>query len=189
MAAGNSNFFTITNACAVNGTYTAAGGVSFSSDSAMVRELATAGYVTPIDFNNTTAPGLAGLGLAKGAGVALTLSGTTPITLNLALLAADATNGVLIAGDTVFATINFISFRNVGAGSVSWAPGAANGLTLGVTAVNSQVPSIAIGAAANGVYGKFERSDAAGYTVNATNKNITLTPAANSTLIISIGGA
>lgn len=187
MAAGNSNFYTITNPAAVNGTYTAAGGVSFTNDFAEVKALAGAGYATAMDFTSNPVPGLAGAGYAKGAGVVFTFSGSTPITLNVAAIAA--ATGVVIGGDTSFALANRVFFQNTGAVDLSWAPGASNGLTMGVSAVNSQVPSVVIPAAVNGVSGKYLLESPTGYTVNATNKNITITPSAGGTLLLTIGGS
>jgi hypothetical protein len=143
---------------------------------AAARQMNLDGGATRIDdqvFN------LAKAGFAKNAGVGLTLTGTTAITISLAALAA--ATGVVIAGDTAFATWNQLIFVNTGAVDLVLSPGASNPLGLQLTGTT---PALTVAAGSRVVL-----ETVAGITVDSTHKNLTVTPTAGGTLNIGIGGA
>lgn len=118
-------------------------------------------------------------GYAKNAGVSMTLTSTTAITLNLAAIAA--ATGVVIAGDTAFALVNQLTFVNTGAVDLTLSPGASNGLAMGFGGTS---PTLVIPAG-----GSVTLKSVTGYTVDATHKNITVTPTSGGTLLITVGGS
>ena len=59
--------------------------------------------------------------LAKTAGIVLTLTGTTPITIDLTALAA--ATGVVVAGAASFSNWNHILWTNIGTTALAIAPG------------------------------------------------------------------
>jgi hypothetical protein len=116
---------------------------------------------------------------AKNGVVLITLSGTTPVTLDL----TDTTSGTTAtAGDTAFASVNTILFRSLGAAAVTIAPGGSNPADL--PKFTGTTPTLKL--ALNGVV---LVNEVAAVTVDSTHKGILLTPTAGGTIAIYIGGA
>lgn len=118
-------------------------------------------------------------GYAKNAGVCVTLTTTTAITINLLLLAA--ATGVKIAGDTVFATINQLVFVNLGAVDLVLSPSASNPFGLQLTGTT---PTLTVAAGSTVTI-----QSVAGLTLSGTVKNFDITPTAGGLLGIYVGGA
>lgn len=118
-------------------------------------------------------------GYAKNAGVGLTLTGTTAITINAAALAA--ATGVVVGGDTSFSTLNQITFKNTGSVDLVVSPGASNGLAMNLGGTS---PTITVPAGSSVVI-----QSAAGITVDSTHKNITITPTSGGSMSVTFGGA
>lgn len=117
---------------------------------------------------------------AKNGGILLSLSGTTPQTIDLTDLTANTPAGTI--GDTAFSKINSIVFNNSGAGAVVVTTGATT--PAGLPAFNAT--SSGVTAAAGSCFADYSK---AGVTVDSTHKLIVVTPAATTTLVVSIGGS
>lgn len=114
---------------------------------------------------------------AKHGGVYLTLSGTTPVTIDLTALGSNT----VYAGDTSFATWNQIVFYNNGAQDLTVAPAGSNGARL---QLNGTSPTITVAA---GSYVTLQ--SVAGLAVDSTHKGITVTPTSGGTIAICVAGA
>lgn len=175
MATTNVGFITKKNATLTGSTVGAAGDVA-PMDGVCATQIGTEGYGTRLDKQSFD---LATAGYAKNAGVLLTLTGTTAITINAAALAA--ATGVQIAGDTAFATVNQIILYNTGAVDLIVAPAGSNPFPF---PLNGTTPTYTVPAGSRLVI-----ESVAGLTVDGTHKSITVTPTAGGTLGICLGGA
>jgi hypothetical protein len=117
---------------------------------------------------------------AKNGCQLMTLSGTTPESLDLTDLTANTPASY--AGDTTFATANVIIFNNVGTHDLVISPGASNPASLPKMTGTSPTFTVAAGSVV-------AFHSAAGATVDSTHKIITVTPTAGGNLAISVGGA
>lgn len=123
--------------------------------------------------------GLATAGFAKNGCAYLTLTGTTPVTLDLTALAPAA--GVVVAGDAAFGSTKRIRLFNNGAADVVLSPGGSNPANLGFggTSPTLRVPA--------GSY--VELNNAAGNAVDSTHKTVTVTPTAGGSCGVCVGGS
>jgi hypothetical protein len=115
-------------------------------------------------------------GYAKNGAVLVNFTGTNAQTLNL-------TNTALVtpassAGDSVFANVGCVIVNNLGAAAVTLVTTGANGAIL---------PSATNAVIAAGSFACYHAATQA--AVDATHKNIVITPANTTTLAISIGGS
>lgn len=125
------------------------------------------------------------LGLTNMAGVVMTLTSTTAITLDLTNLVA--ATGVVVAGQGTFAnsfaTWSHILVQNIGTGSkpVAISPGASNPIRnqLGGTSPTHTLQTTDV---LHWVAG-------AGLAVDSTHKTVTFTPTSGGSLLIWIGGS
>lgn len=117
---------------------------------------------------------LASDGFAKNGATRFTLSGTTPKTLDLSNIATSAAS---YAGDTTFSSYTRMSIYNDGAANVTLAPGGSNPATLAFSGL-TLAPGEMVG---------IIRPSAT--TIDSTHKNVTITPAADSSICVTIGGA
>lgn len=108
----------------------------------------------------------------------VTTSGTTAVSIDLTTLGTNATSS---AGDLTFTRWNKLTFYNCGAAAMTLAPGATNPATLGLTGTT---PALSI---PPGSMVRLE--NAAGVTVDATHKIITITPTAGGDFFLGVGGA
>jgi hypothetical protein len=116
---------------------------------------------------------------AKNGCVVLTLTGTTPITVNLTALAA--ATGVIVANAdgtaaSPFATVFAAVFTNLGTADVTIAPGSSNPAPFPTSQLCKAGGVVAI-------------SSPAGYTISGSANTITVTPTAGGLIGIAIGGA
>jgi len=117
-------------------------------------------------------------GLAKHGAATVALTGTNPATIDLTNLAtATASND----GDASFATFNQLVFTNLGAGSVTIAPGGSNPASIGL---GGTTPTLTLAPGATHTL-----SYPAGVTVDSTHKTILLTPAADTVVGVAVAGA
>ncbi len=123
---------------------------------------------------------LADAGFAKTAAIALTFTGTTPITIDFTALAA--ATGVQVQGAPSFATVNRVNFLNpAGGSSCQIAPGASNPAR---TPFNGSSPVHTLAAGDDTHW-----NVAGGLAVDSTHKTLTFTPSAGGMLLIGIAGA
>ena len=118
-------------------------------------------------------------GYAKNGAVYLALSGTTPQTVSLQNTTTNSPAGT--AGDTAFATVNVVRVKNLGASAVTVAPGGSNPSP--IPAFTGTTPTVSIPAGSEILF-----HSAAGATIS-TAANLTFTPAASGSLLVTIGGA
>lgn len=168
------NFVTLTAAQLVGATVQAAGQVVALNPS-NATAITTAGAATALD--KVTAD-LATAGLAKNGAATVALSGTTPKTIDLTDLTSVTAS---YAGDTTFASFSRLTFKNLGAGSLTVAPGASNPAALGI---NGTTPSVTVQPGASVTI-----SYPSAVTVSGSAKTILITPAATTTFSIAVGGA
>jgi hypothetical protein len=127
---------------------------------------------------------LSSIGFANMAAVALTFTGTTPITLDLTNLVA--ATGVVVSGAGTFAgsfaSWEQIFFQNVSSSgkNVTVSPGASNPLR---TALGGTSPTILLLPNDNHLW-----VNSAALVVDSTHKTVTLTPSAGGSALIYIGG-
>lgn len=116
-------------------------------------------------------------GYAKNGSVLLKLSGTVDQTVDL----TDTTAGTpqAYAGDTAFSNVNLLVVNNLGTGSVEVAPTSAALPNLSGTA-----PTLTVAAGSIGV-----SHSKANLTVDGSHKVITVTPAATTTVVLTICGS
>jgi len=121
---------------------------------------------------------LSTMGLAKNGGNRLSLSGTTPVNIDLTDLTANAASS---AGDTSFASFVNLTLYNDGAAAVTVAPGASNPASIGLSGTS---PTLTVnpGCACVLNYGS-------PVTVDSTHKIITVTPTSGGSFVLSVGGA
>lgn len=117
-------------------------------------------------------------GFAKNGAIRLTLSGTTPKTIDLTDLTSGADS---YAGDTTFASFSTLTLFNDGAAAVTFAPGGSNPASVGLAGTT---PTLSVGA---GV--KHSLNYASPVTVSGSAKNITITPTSGGSFILCVGGA
>ena len=121
---------------------------------------------------------LAAAGYSKLAALVLSLSGSTPITVDFNALAA--ATGVQVAGATSFATWKALLIQNVGAQALVLSPGSSDPLTLPIGGTS---PTHTLDAGDEGYW-----LSSAGTTVSASACNLTVTPTAGGTLFLAFGG-
>jgi hypothetical protein len=116
---------------------------------------------------------------AKNGAALFVTSGTTTKILTLADLTSASSAS---AGDTVFATVNALVFRNLGAADMTIAPGAAN--PSNAPKFTGTTPTLTIPAGSVVAW-----HSAAGVTIDGTHKTITITPTSGGNLSVCVGGA
>jgi hypothetical protein len=139
-------------------------------------QIPSAGTPPPVPENYGTIVGA----FAKNACALLTLTGTTAITLDLTNVVA--ATGVVVAGDTSFATANVLILNNLGAVDLTISPGGSNPAR--IPQLGGTTPTLTIPAGSC-----IAIHSAAGYAVDSTHKTFTITPTAGGTLAVSVGGA
>ncbi len=174
MATTEQNFVALTAAQLVGSTVRAAGQVVALNPS-NATAIVAGGAASALD--KVTAD-LATAALAKNGAATVALAGTTPKTIDLTDLTSITAS---YAGDTTFASFSRLTFKNLGAGSLTVAPGASNPASLGI---NGTTPSVTVQPGASVTI-----SYPTPVTVDATHKTILLTPAADTTFSIAVGGA
>jgi len=178
----NSGFVVNDKAALVGSATVAANAVVALSDQAANVEAAAntanAGNAGSVRLDSVNV-NLATAGYAKNAGVYLSLTGTTAITVSLLALAA--ATGVTVAGDTSFATVNQLVFLNTGAVDLVVSPGASNGfgVQLGCTS-----PTLTVAAGSSVTI-----QSVAGLATSSGAKNITVTPTSGGSMGLCVGGA
>lgn len=175
MPTTNVGFLKVNNAVLIGSAVAAAGAVE-ALNGVSASQIAAAGYGTRLDAQ---AFDLSVAGYAKNAAVAFTLTGTTGITIDLTALAA--ATGVVVAGDTVFASFNQLILVNTGAADLIVAPGGSNPARL---PLNGTTPTYTVPAGSRLVI-----ESAAGLAVDSTHKTILVTPATGGSLGLCVGGA
>lgn len=131
-----------------------------------------------VNNGNFLLEGFSNEAFAKNGAFHVTTSGTTAVTCDLTNLALNATSS---AGDLTFANWNKIRIYNCGTADMTYSPGGSNPANLGLGGT-TPTHSIPAGSAIT-----IER--AAGNTVDATHKNITITPSAGGDVVIAVGGS
>ena len=161
-----------------NGAIYANGAGLIIVNASLRNQFTAAGWGQALD----TAPGGfdgSSLLLAKTAGIVLTLTGTTPITIDLTALAA--ATGVVVAGATSFSNWNHILWTNIGTTALAIAPGASNPIRnqLGGTSptLTPQASDVVHWVAS------------AGLAVDSTHKTFTVTPTSGGSMLVWIGGS
>lgn len=113
-------------------------------------------------------------GYAKNGAIRLALTGTTPKTIDLTDLTANAQS---YAGDTAFAKFALLVLFNDGAAAVTFASGASNGASVGLSGTLTVAPGdmkvLPWGTAV---------------TVDGTHKTIDITPTSGGSFVLSVGG-
>lgn len=174
MATTGVNICRLTNAALVGSTVRPAGSVTTMNPTS-AKALEAAGDLVRLDVS---ASDLSASSYAKNGGATVALVGTTPKTIDLTNLATVTASN---AGDTSFATANKLVFKNLGAGSVTIAPGGSNPFDCGLSGTT---PSLTLPPGSTHTL-----EFAAGKTVDSTHKTILFTPTADTTISISVGGA
>jgi hypothetical protein len=116
---------------------------------------------------------------AKNGVALITMTGTTPVTIDLTDLTSATTAS---AGDTAFASVKALHFQSLGAAAVTIAPGASNPADLPKFAGTTPTLTLALN-------GDIVVYSPAAVTVDATHKTILLTPSAGGTVAVYVGGA
>lgn len=175
MATTNSAFVTLTSPNLVGSTVQAAGAV-VALNASNANQIVNGGTGTRLDKVVTD---LATAGYPKNGCAYLTLTGTTAITLDLTALAA--ATGVVVAGDTTFATWNQLVFVNTGTQDLVLSPGSSNParLQLGGTS-----PTLTIAAGST-----FTLQSVAGLGVDSSHRTLTITPTAGGSIGVCVGGS
>jgi hypothetical protein len=117
---------------------------------------------------------------AKNGAILLTLSGTTAQDVDLTDLTANTPAGTV--GDTAFATVSVLVFRNLGSAAATVKPGASN--PADIPKFTGTTPTLQIPAGGTVIVHANTP-----VTIDATHKLFTITPAADGTVAISVGGA
>lgn len=174
MGTTNSAFLKKTNAT-LNGATVGAAGEVVAMNPTSANQLAASGYGTRVD---RAVSDLATDGYAKNGCIDVSLSGTTPKTVDLTDLTSQAASN---AGDTGFDLWNKLVFANLSSGNMTVAPGSSNpaSIFLGGTS-----PTMTVAANSSNTL-----MSLAGVTVDSTHKTITITPTVTGHLVISVGGA
>ena len=118
-------------------------------------------------------------GFAKHGAASVALSGTTPKTIDLTDLTSVTAS---YDGDTTFATFSKLVVKNLGAGSLTIAPGASNPASIGLAGTTPTL-TVPVGGTAVIDYGTTP------VTVDSTHKTILITPAATTTFSIAVSGS
>jgi FtsP/CotA-like multicopper oxidase with cupredoxin domain len=126
---------------------------------------------TRLDYLTTDA---SRAGFAKNGAVRLTLSSTTPQSIDLTATTATGVN----AGDTAFASFGRLTLVNDGAADVTIAPSGSNGARLGMAG------AVTVPAGATHVH-NFPANPA----VDSTHKSMDITPTAGGSFVLIISGA
>lgn len=174
MATTNSAFVKLTAAQLVGSTVQAAGAVVALNES-NATQVVNGGSGTRLD---AFVANLATAGYAKNGAASVSLTGTTPVTLDLTTL---STNATASAGDLTYATFYQLVYRNTGAADVTVAPGGSNPASLGF---GGTTPTITVPANSAVTF-----QYAAGVTVDSTHKTITITPTSGGSFALCVGGA
>lgn len=169
-----SNVCMLTNARLIGGTVAAAGAVT-TMNPTNAKQLEASGDLTRLDYSLSD---LSASSYTKNGGATVALAGTTAKTIDLTNLTSVVAS---YAGDTVFASVNKLILKNLGAGSLTVAPGGSNPFDLGL---GGTTPTLTIPAGSSHTL-----EFAAGKTVDSTHKTILITPAADTTFSIAVGGA
>lgn len=168
------NFVRLTSAALVGSTVRAAGKVvgykPNNATTVVSGSVATALDKVTIDFSTDSN--------AKHGAATVALSGTTPKTIDLTDLTSVTDS---YDGDTTFATVYVLVLKNLGAGSLTVATGASNGMSL---PLNGTSPTLTIASGNTDVF-----IFSAGLTIDNTHKTMLITPAADTTFSIAISGA
>ncbi len=179
MATTKTNFFAQTSTAAtLKGTTVVAGPKIYAVTENDRLKAANAGQQTaigaPIDYQVFD---LKAAGYAKNGAVLLSLSGTTPQTIDF----IDTTTNTPAdyAGDTVFATISQFIFVNHSAGAVVITVGASNGLVF----LAGTTPSYTVPAGGVAVLSY------AAKVIDSSHKTLTFTPASTGLFSVAMGGA
>ncbi len=118
----------------------------------------------------------------SNAGILLTLTGSTAITIDVTNISATATSS---AGQNTFASkVNTMILQNIGAQALTIAQGTSNPLSLGLAGTT---PTLSIAAGSTHVLNLGTPS--AGSPVSGTTKTFTVTPTSGGSLLIYLGGA
>jgi hypothetical protein len=171
----NSAFVATTGAALVGSAVVAAGAIVALTEDAANVEINAGGSARLDTMANAN---LATAGYAKNGACSVALTGTTPVTLSLIDLTS---NSDFSAGDAVFASWKLLVFYNTGAASLTVKTAASNGATL---PLNGTSPTITVPAGSKAIL-----ENAAGVTVDATHKDITVTPADDGGFAVCVGGA
>jgi hypothetical protein len=174
MATTNSAFVKHTNADLVGATVATAG-VLQAVDAPTAVAMVAGGNATRLD---RTVADLSTAGFAKNGAATVTLSGTTPVNIDLTNLATATTSN---AGDTGFAHWSLILFKNTGAADVTIAQGASNPASLGFAGTT---PTLTIPAGSTMVF----NTSTTPIAVDGTHKIVTVTPTAGGSFAILVGG-
>lgn len=126
---------------------------------------------------------LSSSGFAKNGTFLKTLAGTTPVTPTFVDLTSNATS---YAGDTVFATVYMMLIKNLGAADLTLEVGGSNPFNWGYAGTT---PKVTVPAAVGAVPGTFCLVFPTGVTVDSTHKTILLTPTADTSVAVVLGGA
>ncbi len=121
-------------------------------------------------------------GFAKNGGAVITLTGTTPINVDLLDLTLSGSSSIITGGDTTFATANAIIFNNIGAADLVVTIGASNGSRIPVLSGTSPGFTVPAGGVVPWFY-------PLGLTVDSTHHVLTCTPTVGGTLAVCVGGA
>lgn len=174
MATTGKNFAALSSGALV-GTANASTGFLLAVDPATAGIYSNSGAATILD---KFAANLAAANFAKNGGVIVTLSPSTPVTLDL----TDLTSQSVRAGDASFASWKEILFVNLGANPVDVGPGATNPLTTPLGG-SSPVQRIAAGEST-----RWQRP--AGVAIDGTHKNLKLDPSSSAaTIAVLVGGS
>lgn len=119
-------------------------------------------------------------GYAKNGCILLSLSGTTAQSIDFTDLTVNTPAGT--AGDTTFATVSCLVYRNLGTTDLTLAPGASN--PANAPKFSGTTPTITIPAGSVFVW-----HSNAPVTIDSTHKVNTITPTAGGTLAVSVGGS
>lgn len=171
MATTLKNFVSLT---AAAGSGYGANGVALAVDAGTASSQSAAGLATLLDRWTSD---LSKAGYSKNGCVVLTLSGTTPVTIDLTSLNSQT----VYAGDTSFATWKEVIFTNLGATDLTVSPGASNPLRTPLGGTSPTLLSYASG--------KTRWHCPAGQAVDGTHKTLTITPTSGGTIAICVGGA
>lgn len=169
------NIVQVTNAVLEGATVGAALALS-TMNPADAKQLELAGYVTRLDTLETD---LSKQSFAKNGGAYFTLSGTTAVTLSLLDLTSTTT---FSTGDTVYATVNQLTIKNLGLADITIAPGGSNPSNF--PKFSGTTPTLTIPAGSALVL-----TSLAGVTVDSTHKTILITPTSGGAVSIAVGGA
>ena len=172
------SFIYVTRSLLLGAAQIAAGTLEAVADSSTREQFVASGSGQRVDADGQGID-LAAANYAKLAGIVLSLTGTTPITLDLTTLAA--ATGVQVAGASSFSNWNKMLFQNTGATPLVVSPGESNPLRnpLGGTS-----PTHTLASGDEALW-----NSNAGSAVDSTHKTITVTPTSGGQLFVAIGGS